>query len=80
MKTMKRSLTRTEQAYFDILCGAKKPVSIEQLMKLNIRRPDSYNGSNLVAAHMMNLKRKLASEYVIESVHGFGYQIFPIEK
>lgn len=73
-KKEKRSLTKREQFMFDLLSKATGPVSVDALLD----GYKTYNAGNLVAAHIYKLRRKIADKYIIESVSGVGYQMFPV--
>ena len=79
MHLPKKQLTRAEWAIFDTLASAKeKVVSIDTLIDaLPERRSErtSYNDGNLIAVHVMNLRKKLLKTQEIQTVRGAGYRL-----
>lgn len=71
---MKQSLTRAEKRYLDLLLEHEGGVQTEDFLGEEPAR----SGRNLVAAHMVTLRRKVAGKYKIEAVHGWGYQLFKV--
>ena len=67
-------LTKKETALFNMLDG-KDGVSIGELVCI---APHTFNGSNLVAVHIRNLRKKLAKTHTIKSIHGWGYRMTAI--
>lgn len=74
----KQSLTLLQRYYLGLLLRYPNGVSTDQFLEWH--RGSKRSGSNLVAVHMMGLRRKVRSDWTIETVKGFGYQIFPVKK
>lgn len=64
-------LTEMERKYFKLLLETDGVVPNHTFGEFH----DDFYGSNKVAVHMMNLRRKIKSIYVIESHRGIGYSM-----
>lgn len=76
MKPVKRSLSRTQRQYLDLLLNIPDGVPTDTFLECH---GWTRSGANLVAQHIVNLRRKVEGQYVIEAIHGFGYQMFAVE-
>lgn len=71
-------LTPTENLYYEALREAKEGLPLIKLVELKPVPP--FRESNLVAANIKNLRKKLPPGFEIETVRGWGYKLVEMEE